>query len=373
VTVQLTGVRAQLAAEPEFGQLAIDPPPAAYAPRLVLAGDLLPVATEPSGDLSAEVSTAIAELRSQIRAAVNVVLPGITVADDPALADGVAQLEFDGVQVDEIMSPVHRRFLAGTAEQLDQAGLGPDVRDPDQLADGRQGWWIAEEAWPGAEAAGLPLCSRLVPVLAALAVVAAGNVYHMISIDGVASMLGEARVAEAPADLAGFTQALRLHLAGGLSIDDAGTLCSTYRAERAAGANLTTAAEALRRLPGSRERIGAWCRQRPTAWAGEELEAWFTGRVVTLDSGCVLAFSASDMTQFPPSTAQLTQAAAWGCVLVTRDASLRPLLAWLLRENQIVTPVIIEGELPDGVIPASLDTLIPQAAAAAEPTGGANA
>jgi len=357
VAVRLAGTEALLAAEHDFGSMAIEAQPRTlnYAARLILPGDLLTVATDPSREMSPEVRTTIAALRTRLKDELNVTLPGITLTDDLTLAEGTTLFEFDGVQVDETESPVHHRFLAETADKLDRAGVPADARSPGRLADGRTGWWIAEAAWDQVQATGLELCSRMAPVLASLTDTAQANAYQMISIDGVATMLGDDRVAEAPAELVGFTAALRLHIAGNLPVSDVGTLWSSYLAERAGAAPLTEAAEALRRLPASLERIGAWCQQRPTAWVGDEREAWFARRSLPLSSGPVLAISAEDLGPLAELVAAPIQAAMQGYLLVTRDASLRPLLAWLFRENQVVATVITDRELPPGVVPITCE------------------
>jgi tetratricopeptide (TPR) repeat protein len=365
IKVRLAGVTAVLEAEADFSDLAFEPLAVPYTLRLLVATDLIP-AISLDGNLTPEVAQGIADLRARLWAELGVALPYVNFADDPALPAGHTRIEFDGVSLGNPAAMPSRRFSPATSEDLDKAGVDADLREQAQLADGTPGWWLAEAAWGQVEQAGLSLASPAAPILASVIAVINANLHHLVRVNAVAQALGPDAAGRAPDKLAEFTRALGAHLTSNLPITDTASLWQIYLDERAGGATVTAAVEALRRSPPSLAVIRQWCQAHPPLLLREDDEAWMARRVLPLRGGPALPVAAGDEQSFLEVFGRLRVAGIQGFTLVTRDPALRPLIAWGLHEARIMTMAVLEDELPAGVVPASWP-------ATAEAGEGANA
>ena len=354
VATRLSGATAVRNAAAEFGELAYDPLPSPYAVRLVVSTDLLPVVTDDHGELTAEIATAVAQLRRQLWDDLGVTLPGVNVTDDDTLPTGMTSIELDGVQFTRTAAPAGFRFCAASGEQLDAAGIDAGLRQPATLLGGATGAWLAEAAWKPAEAAGLTLATQIEPSLNTLIVVIRANAHHLIGLEPVAKALGADAIAAAPRQLPEFIQALRAHVADGLSVKDVGALWQRYLAAWQGGSTPTDAAEALRADPRAAVAIEDWCRTRAVVAVDPRVEAWLSGRRRELSGGPALYFASEDLEVLPRMFGDLSIRLLNGAVLATRDPTLRPLIARAFREVGLVASVVAAAEVPEGIELAAL-------------------
>ena len=322
VATRLSGVTAVRGAAAEFGELAYEPLPSPYAVRLVVSTDLLPVVTDDHGGLTAEIGTAVAELRRQLWDDLGVTLPGVNVTDDDTLPTGTTSIELDGVPFTRTAAPASFRFCAASSDQLDGAGIAAGLREPATLLGGTAGEWLAEASWQPAQAAGLTLATQMGPSLIILIAVIRANAHHLIDVEPVAKALGADVIATAPRQLPEFIAALRAHVADGLSVKDVGALWQRYLTARQGVGTLTDAAEALRADPRAVAAIENWCRTRGVVVVDPGVEAWLSGHRRELSGGPVLYFTSEDAEALTRMFGDLSTLLLNGWVLATRDPAL---------------------------------------------------
>ena len=335
---------------------------------LEIAGDLISLVEGGAhGGLSAEMLEEITKLRSRLEAELGIPVPGIRVrGNETDLPDGNYIIMLLEVPVAAGVARLSERFSIATEKEVERIGAtGTSGIDP---ASSREGYWLGEQHWGAAIAAGLKLWDPREYIVRHLESVLRRNSTEFVGFDEVNNLLNK--------DLPGVSETLRNDPDKMTSLL---TVCRALANEEvplrpitevwrefdrgySKGETLEAIVEAIRRVPAIRQRLlGA---DRTAISLGVSFQNEIANSIQVTGSHTLLAME-PERCQDALTSVRVGIGGDDRVALVVDDADIRPHVRRLIELEWPHVPVLARDEVSaaitiDSARTIDLDELVPR-------------